>query len=177
MISEEIERQRRLATRQFATGVTVLTVWHGQAAQGTTVSAVATLSRTPLLLGVCLRSGSAFVDLASTAGRFAMNVLGASQALLAGWFADPARPAGLAQFDHVDWETEVYSGAPLLSGCLAGLGCRVNSSVPVGDHHLLIAEVVTAKHRPGAPLLSYAGQLHDGVLNLVARKHPHPART
>ena len=177
MITDEIDRQRRMATRQFATGVTVLTAWHGSAAHGATVSAVTTLSRTPLLLGVCLRGGSAFASLASTAGRFAMNVLGAQQALLAGWFADPTRPGGLAQFDHVDWETEMFSGAPLLAGCLAGLGCRLSSTVAVGDHELLIAEVVTARHREGAPLLSYGGQLHDSVLRLVPRKHPHPARS
>lgn len=176
MTSDEIDRRHRSATRRFATGVAVLTVWHGRAAQGTTVSAVTTLSRNPLLLGVCLRGTSSFVELANTAGRFAINVLGATQAVLAGHFADPARPVGLAQFDHVDWETEAFSGAPLFAGCLAGLGCRLHSSVVVGDHHLLIAEVVTAWHRPGSPLLSYAGQLHDGVLHAVAHKIPHPAR-
>jgi flavin reductase len=178
MISDELDRRRRTATRRFATGVAVLTVWHGQAAHGTTVSAVATLSRKPLLLGVCLRDTSSFVELARTAGRFAINVLGATQALLAGHFADPARPAGLAQFDYVDWETEAFSGAPLFTGCLAGLGCRLDSTVPVGDHHLLVAEVVTAQHRPGSPLLSYAGQLHDGTLRAVtaARQLRHPAR-
>jgi flavin reductase (DIM6/NTAB) family NADH-FMN oxidoreductase RutF len=177
MITDEIDQQRRMATRQFATGVAVLTAWHAHAAQGTTVSAVATLSRQPLLLGVCLRRGSAFAALANTAGRFAMNVLDAQQARLAGWFADPARPVGPAQFDHVDWETELFSGAPLLAGCLAGLGCRLSSTVAVGDHELLIAEVVTSRYREGAPLLSYGGQLHDSVLRLVARKHPHPARS
>src|SRR5215470_18077820 len=118
MATDELDKLLASATRRLATGVAVLTVWHGTQAQGT-VSAVTTMARSPLLLGVCLRSGSSFVELARAAGRFAVNVLGGQQALLASWFADPARPRGLAQFDYVDWETDPFSGAPLLAGCLA----------------------------------------------------------
>lgn len=175
MVADEIDKRLRGASRQFATGVAVLTAWHGAAAQGTTVSAVSTVSRTPLLLAVGLRRGSSFVELVTSAGRFAVNVLGSTQARLAGWFADPGRPRGLAQFDYVDWETDPYSGAPLIEGCLAGLGCRLVSSEPVGDHILLIAEVVTGRHGPGSPLISHAGQLHGAQLHTVPRNHPHPA--
>jgi flavin reductase len=169
------EQVLRAASRQFATGVTVLTAWHGDEAHGTTASAVSTVSHDPLMLGICLNSMSSFARLAAEAGRFAVNVLAARQAELAGWFADPGRPRGLRQFDHFDWEADPFSGAPLIGGCLAGLGCLLTSAAPVGDHRLLVAEVVTARARPGVPLLSHGGGLHDAVLLPVPRRCPHPA--
>jgi len=165
----------RFAVRQFASGVAVLTVAHGGRVQGTTVSAMTAVSRQPLLIGACLRPESVFMRLVGDRRRFAVNVLTARQAQLAGWFADPERPSGPAQFGCVDWEPDPFSGAPLISGSLARLGCRLTASIPVGDHHLLLAEVVSGSTEEGSPLLSFAGRLHDGLLRRLPPGPAHPA--
>src|SRR5207245_9308375 len=85
----------RRAVRRLATGVAVLTIWHGDVVHGTTVSSVAAISRDPLLIGVCLRGESGLTEVFGEARRFAVNVLSTRQSALAGWFADPARPRGL----------------------------------------------------------------------------------
>jgi flavin reductase (DIM6/NTAB) family NADH-FMN oxidoreductase RutF len=174
MLAAELDTLRHQAARRFVTGVAVLTVWHGETAHGTTVSSVTTLSKVPLLIGASLRSGSAFTEVVSTAGRFALNVLSGRQVALAGWFARPERPHGLAQFDHLDWEPDAFSGAPWIDGSLASVGCRVTAVIPVGDHDLILAEVITARANHGAPLLHFAGRLHEGMLRALSRDETHP---
>jgi flavin reductase (DIM6/NTAB) family NADH-FMN oxidoreductase RutF len=177
VIIEEIARRKRNALRQLASGVAVLTFWHGEEAHGATVSAVTAVSREPLLIGVCLRRDSQFTRLAVRAKRFGVNVLGAAQARLASWFADPQRPRGLAQFDYLDWEPDPFSGAPLINGSLARLGCRLTDAYPAGDHDLLVAEVMNGQAGEGLPLLSFAGQLHDGILRSLPARPAHPGGT
>lgn len=171
-------RQTRQAVRQLTSGVTVLTFWHGDQAHGTTVSSVTSVSTEPLLIGACLRSDSRFAQLVTTAGqRFSVNVLGADQARLASWFADPSRPKGLAQFDYVDWEPDSFSGAPMITGSLGQLGCQLLTSFPAGDHDMLVARVVTGRVGSGPPLLNFAGQLQASVLRTLPARPAHPATT
>lgn len=170
MTTADLNLSLRQAVRRLATGVAVVTVWHGDVVHGTTVSSVAALSREPLLLGVCLREESTTTRLIAAAGRFAVNVLSMRQPALAGWFADPGRPHGLAQFDHLEWEPDPFSGAPWIRGSLASLGCHLTTTVPAGDHNLLLGEVVTARDGDGVPLLHFAGRLHDGSLRALGRQ-------
>jgi flavin reductase (DIM6/NTAB) family NADH-FMN oxidoreductase RutF len=174
MITEEIGRRRREAVRQFASGVAVLTVWHGRSALGITASAVTAVSREPVSIAVCLRHESMSTRAVEQAQRFALNVLSAEQTPLAGWFANPDRPRGLDQFDFVEWEPDAFSGAPLIAGSLARLGCQLISCIPAGDHDVLLAEVVTASISEGRPLLHFAGRLHDGLLHRIASEEPGP---
>jgi flavin reductase (DIM6/NTAB) family NADH-FMN oxidoreductase RutF len=164
----------RQAVRRLATGVAVVTVWHGDVLHGTTVSSVAAVSREPLLIGVCLREESSTTQAIAEAGRFAVNVLSTRQPALAGWFADPGRPPGLAQFDHLEWEPDAFSGAPWIRGSLASLGCHLTTNVPAGDHTLLLGKVVTARNGEGSPLLHFAGRLHDGMLRVLPRETTSP---
>ncbi|MFI0482841.1 flavin reductase family protein [Actinomadura sp. 9N215] len=174
MTAADLDVALRRAVRRLATGVAVLTAWQGDDVHGTTVSSVAAISRDPLLVGVCLREGSGLSGLIGEARRFAVNVLCTRQSALAGWFADPTRPRGLAQFDHLDWEPDPFSGAPWIGGSLASLGCQLTATVPAGDHNLLIGEVVTARDGEGGPLLHFTGRLHDGTLRVLPREATHP---
>lgn len=164
--------RRRAAVRRLASGVTVLTVRHGERLHGTTASAVTAVSKEPLLISVCLRRGSAFAELAAAAGRFTVNVLGSRQALLADHFADPARPSGAAQFALVDRHVDMVTGAPALDRCLAWLACRVQARGTVGDHEILLGEVLDARPGSGAPLLTYDNRLHGADLLEVTRRNP-----
>jgi flavin reductase (DIM6/NTAB) family NADH-FMN oxidoreductase RutF len=174
MTTPDLNVVLRQAVRRLATGVAVLTVWHGDVVHGTTVSSVAAISRDPLLIGVCLREESGLTEVLGEARRFAVNVLSMRQSALAGWFADPGRPKGLAQFDHLEWEPDAFSGAPWISGSLASIGCHLTTTVPAGDHNLLLGKVVTARTGEGAPLLHFTGRLHDGMLRSLPREVTHP---
>ena len=168
----------RAALRKLASGVSVLTFRDGERAHGATVSSVSAVSREPLLLAACLGLTSRFAELVAEPGtRFGVNILSAEQAPLASWFADPRRPLGLQQFDCVDWLPDGFSGAPLIDGSLARMGCEVRSATAAGDHYLLVAEVITGAPGDGLPLLSFAGQLHDGDLRSLPERQAHPYAT
>lgn len=164
----------RQAVRRLVTGVAVLTVWHGDVVHGTTVSSVAAISREPLLIGVCLRTESGLTEVIGEARCFAVNVLSTRQSAVAGWFADPGRPRGLAQFDHLEWEPDAFSGAPWIGGSLASIGCHLTTTIPAGDHNLLLGKVVTARNGEGAPLLHFTGRLHGEMLRTLPQEGTHP---
>lgn len=167
--------ETRAALRRLAAGVSVLTFRDGERAHGATVSSVSAVSREPLLLAACLGLTSRFADYVAVPGaRFGVNVLSAGQAPLASWFADPRRPLGLQQFDCVDWLPDGFSGAPMIDGSLATMGCEVRTATRAGDHHLIVAEVITGAPGDGLPLLSFAGQLHDGPLRSLPDRQAHP---
>ncbi|KOG64536.1 NADPH-flavin oxidoreductase [Streptomyces griseoflavus] len=152
-------RVRREALHRLAAPVAVVTVRHEGRPHGTTVSSVTRVSRTPLLMGVCLRGGSAFAGLAAAEGRFVINVLDSGQQAVARWFADRCRPDGQAQFAGLTRGDDIYAKAPRLHGALAHYSCRVAGLFAVGDHEVLLGQVVRADHGAGEPLLSYAGGL------------------
>lgn len=166
--------QCRRALRRMAVPVSVLTVSHEGRPHGTTVSTVTTCSHEPLLLGASLRGGSSFAALAAAAGRFVVNVLNASQADLARWFADRARPLGRPQFAGLSWRDDPYSGAPLLEGTLATYSCQVFGRPAFGDHELLLGRVTHVSVGEGDPLLSYTGGLFAGLLHPAPVSGPGP---
>lgn len=159
--SSDVARQ---AVRHIASGVTVLTVDLAGLRHGTTASAVVAVSRDPLVLGVCLRPSSTLAGMLRSVGRFAVNVLAAGQEDVARRFADPDRPRGDGQFSGLGWTADRASGAPLLDGCLAHLGCRMLGWQQVGDHDLLLAEVLDGSHGAGAPMLSFDRRMQRAVL-------------
>jgi flavin reductase (DIM6/NTAB) family NADH-FMN oxidoreductase RutF len=166
----------RQAVRRIVSGVSVLTVRHGDLVHGTTVSSLTAVSRQPLLVAVCLTPGSTFTGLVTAAGRFTVNVLGDWQATVAGWFADPGRPAGAAQFDYLPHRVDPQTGAPRLEGALATFACALRRRIPAGDHDLLLCEVVGGSAAgAGRPLLHFCGAMHDGVLQAVPRESRTPA--
>lgn len=158
------QMQPHEAVRRFATGVSVLTVGHGGDAHGITVSAMMVVSKDPLIVAACVRTGSRFTAAVEKTRRFAANLLDSRQAALARWFADPDRPDGRAQFGRSECESDPFSGAPWIVGSLASMGCKLEAITPVGDHDVLLAEVVTATAGAGSPLLNYGGGLYDAIL-------------
>jgi flavin reductase (DIM6/NTAB) family NADH-FMN oxidoreductase RutF len=160
MITEDVAESRHSAVRQFASGVAVLTLADERGAHGTTVSALAAVSRKPLLIGVCLSRRSLFLRRVRDRRWFSVNVLNTEQASLARWFANPQRPRGGAQFDGISCRTDPASDAPLIDGALSHLTCRLSRCLLAGDHVLLLATVTSGAAGVGSPLLSFARTLH-----------------
>jgi len=160
----------RFALRRIASGVAVLTVSQNGLAHGATVNAITAISRDPVVLGVCLRTSSVLADMAMRVGLFSVNVLTRDQSALATRFAQPGRRPGAAQFRGLEWSADRRTAAPLLAGCLAHLGCRVAGHHQIGDHDLIVAEVIDGAAGHGSPLLTFAGRLHgaDPDLALVS---------
>jgi flavin reductase (DIM6/NTAB) family NADH-FMN oxidoreductase RutF len=96
----------------------------------------------PPLVAVALEKEAHSLAVIRAAGRFAVNVLESGQRELAGWFGRHSDKVGdkLANREL----NATPSGLPLLPEALAWFECRVDSETAVGDHVLLVAEVVEA---------------------------------
>ncbi|TVQ57802.1 MAG: flavin reductase [Rhodobacteraceae bacterium] len=139
-------RALRRAFGAFATGVTISTTLDaGGQPVGFTANSFSSVSLDPPLLLVCLAETASSYPAFRDAGRFAVNVLGASQRGLSTQFAT----RGADKFAGVAWRA-VETGAPVLDGSIAWFDCRTHALVPAGDHVILIGRVVAfgAEDRP-----------------------------
>ena len=148
----------RRAMGSFPTGVTVVTVASSDGSMhGVTVNSFSSVSLDPMLVLVCLNEASRAVGLIERAGAFSVNVLSAGQQDISSWFANQHRPADSAMFDGVPLEPGV-TGCPVLAGAAASFDCRLRQSYRVGDHLIVLGEVVALVHRPQLePLIFHAG--------------------
>jgi flavin reductase (DIM6/NTAB) family NADH-FMN oxidoreductase RutF len=140
--------------RQWATGVTVVASQHDGVRHGMTVSSFTSISLTPPRVLVCLQRGTRTHDIIHKSGTFSITILSQHQQEISDRFAgrlgeDQDRFAGLETFN-------LLSGAPLLADGLAHLDCRMVASQAIGDHSLIIGEVL-ATRQPGAgkPLIYF----------------------
>ena len=142
----------RRACALFATGVAVATV---RASDGTphglTISSFTSVSIAPPLVLICIDIGCPFLSHFRLSTHFAINVLSESQRDLSVVFAE--KPDG--RFQGLDWFPG-RSGAPLLTGCLAGIECRALSIQELGDHAVFVGQVEHAESREGRPLLYFS---------------------
>jgi flavin reductase (DIM6/NTAB) family NADH-FMN oxidoreductase RutF len=150
----EADRQRyRAVMGHFTTGVAVVTAQGTDGAIGMTTNALCSLSLDPLLLLVCFDYEARTLPVVREARRFAVNVLRAGQAGLAGQFASKI-PVD-RKFEDV--EHSLAHGAPILEDALAWLVCDLRDLLPGGDHVIGIGEVVAMGHDEGEPLVWYRG--------------------
>ena len=137
----------RAAFSSYMTGVTVVTAKSAEGSfVGFTANSFTSVSLEPPLLLVCpgkhLNSFAVFEN----CDTFAVNILAESQESVSNEFAK----SNGDRFESVDWHLDV-NGCPLIDGCSATFSCRVHSCELVGDHLVLIGEVVgfTATGEPG----------------------------
>lgn len=134
-----------------ATPVAVVAALDSDRPHGTTVSAFMSLSLEPPMVMVALDSASNLLPVIRAAGRFSINILGASQAAWARTFADKEVDD---RFAEVKWT--VRSSVPQLSGTRGWLACTVHDAVGAGDHIAILASVDDTAVGDTDPLTYYA---------------------
>jgi 3-hydroxy-9,10-secoandrosta-1,3,5(10)-triene-9,17-dione monooxygenase reductase component len=138
----------------FATGVTVVTAIGSDGRPvGITVNSFTSVSLDPPLLLWCLANKSASLGAFVVGASFAVHVLAADQAEVAGRFAR----SGIDKFAGQGIARDPAS-APEVPGALARLDCRVVRLDPGGDHTIILAEMLSAQMRSGAPLVFHASR-------------------
>ncbi|MDW5598126.1 flavin reductase family protein [Conexibacter stalactiti] len=148
----------RSAMKQLASGLVVVTTQVDGRPWGMTVTACCAVSAEPPLVLVSLhgrtRSRAAIRD----HGRFGLNVLGADQKHVAELAARPGAPKWLD--DHCVRHPADAADAgrpPRVSGALVALDCRVREEFDVGDHTLVVGDVLgtTSSDRGEHPLVYF----------------------
>ena len=137
---------------QFPTGVAVVTAEDecGQPV-GMTINSFQSISLTPALVGWCIDRRSASYPVFAQAERFAISVLHEGQRNIAEHFAK----RGADKFAGLT----VRTGKPLVipSAC-AWFQCQTYSRFLLGDHMMLVGEVIDSDSREASPLVFAQGR-------------------
>jgi len=130
----------RRVMREWVTGVTVLTVRVDDRLHGMTCNSFTSVAVDPPIVLVCVRIDSRTHELVRRAGRFAINLLPASQQHLADRYAGVQGGDVQDRFDDVPHRAGI-GGEPLIDGALGWFECRITGSHPGATHTIFLAEV------------------------------------
>ena len=130
-------RAFRHTVGQFVTGVTVIATEKDGCLKAMTANSFTSLSLEPPLVLFCVGKTANLGELVRSAVGFSVNILGQDQRDLSTYFAGGWKQAAPPAFSFARWE-----GGPLLGGCAAALGCRVETIHEGGDHWIVIGRVL-----------------------------------
>ena len=140
------------AMRGAVTGVTIVTTDGAAGRFGVTVSAFSSVSAEPPMVLVCVNRSSPVCDALAVNGCFGVNVLSTLQQSLADTFAGSPDSSTPYDFGAGRWN-ESATGAPILSGAVAGFDCALATTVDAGTHRIFIGRVVDVATGAADPLL------------------------
>jgi len=143
----------RATLGHFCSGVTIVTAVSADGPAGMTCQSFCALSLDPPLILVCPGKTSSSWPRIESSGTFAVNVLADDQEELCRGFATK----GGDKFAGVGWSPGPFSGAPVLTGALAWLECRLEQLHDAGDHLIAVGRVLDLQAREGRPLLFFRG--------------------
>lgn len=152
----------RGAMRTFATGVCVATTYRdtpgGRRHDAVTVNSLGSISLDPPLVSLAFRRESAFLgDLLAT-GRWVVSILPADARDVARRFAGPRVSRVVAGLKAQPGER---TGALVLDGA-SWLECALAEKFDLGDHTLVVGEVLATGHDRHAPALVFVhGDYHS----------------
>ena len=148
--------QFRLAMRNLAGAVNIVSTAHSGHRYGMTATAVCSATADPPTVLACLNRVTSTHGALVKAGIFCVNVLRFEDYELSTAFA--GAQAGETRFRARDW-TKLATGAPVLSDALASFDCRVVNSLDHGTHTIFLGEVESILiGRKGKPLMYAGGQ-------------------
>lgn len=154
----DIEALFKGSMAALASGVAVVT---GAAADGSprglTVTSIASYSADPPSVIVCVDETCNSYAALTTESHFAAHLLHAEQADLATLFASSA----IDKFDRVSW-TVWDDRLPILNDVLAVVICRRISTTVLGDHAILVGEVVDGSLQEAQPLVYWRRGFYEG---------------
>jgi flavin reductase (DIM6/NTAB) family NADH-FMN oxidoreductase RutF len=135
----------------FPTGVAVVTALDADGGtHGMTCTSLVSVTLHPPTLLVCLHRGSGTLKAVRARGCFGVNLLHAEARHTATLFSSPAPD----RFEQVAWEPSEALGVPWLTGDAFALAeCRVVVISPVGDHEVVLGNVVNTVLHTRTPLL------------------------
>ena len=148
----------RNACGRFATGVAIATtVGQDGRCAGLTVNSFSSVSLEPPLVLFSIDLSATSHDVFVNASGFAVNVLTEAQQALSNRFASMDEEDRFADVDLLDRDA---GEPPLLAGCLSHFVCDLETTVPGGDHTILIGRVkrlAVSEDTALKPLLYFSG--------------------
>jgi flavin reductase (DIM6/NTAB) family NADH-FMN oxidoreductase RutF len=147
----------RVAMRNLAGGVSVVTAGRGEARTGLTATSVTSLSVDPPSLLVCIKRTSPTLATIAAELAFGVSVLSDSHTGLAERFSGRGGVLGAARYSGASWLT-LATGAPLLADALAAIDCTLDGFIDWHSHVVVIGRVCAIRLGCGnRPLVYWRG--------------------
>ncbi|GAB3162535.1 hypothetical protein GCM10027258_81700 [Amycolatopsis stemonae] len=160
----------RGAMRTFATGVCVATTYldtpGGRRHDAVTVNSLGSISLDPPLVSLAFRRESAFLTDLLVTGAWVVSILPAGARELARRLAGP-RAARAAEIAALQAKPGERTGALVLDGA-SWLECALAEKFDLGDHTLVVGEVLATGHDRHAPALVF---VHGGYHTVTDPRH------
>ena len=153
---------RKAVLRHFSYGLYVVTVAADGEEHGMTANWVTQAAFEPPMVAVAVENSSQTIEMIRDAHHFAVSVLHDGQRELAGRLGRASRQAP-EKLKGIRTKPAPGTGTPVLADCLGWIECRVISTLPAGDHTLVLGEVVGAGVENGEakPLTLVAAGVKD----------------
>ena len=139
-----MDRQMAEAFRGIPYGIYILTTRRGTESSGMIVSWVSQVSYSPPLLMVALRRNRPALPTIQESGAFSLSLLSRDQKPLVENFKEPASPIQSSDL----FRPLSQKGPPIIKGACVSWECRLFSQREVGDHVLIIGEVLSTLVNP-----------------------------
>lgn len=154
---------KKTILRHFPYGLYAVTVRHDGEDHGMTANWVTQASFEPPMIAVAVENTAKTIGMIRDAHHFAVNLLQKDQRDLAGKLGRSSEQAP-QKLKGLKTKPAPVSGTPVLADALGWVECRLMTTVPAGDHTLVLGEVIEAGvERDGEPLtLQEAGFKYSG---------------
>jgi flavin reductase len=130
----------RLAMRQVASSVAIVTARFGHERNGLAATAICPVTATPPTMLACIDRGAPPASLIEASGAFAINFLADRQHAIARLFSterlSPDERFAAGSWGHLE------TGSPVLEDCVASFDCVVTSRVAAGTHDVYLGRIV-----------------------------------
>jgi flavin reductase (DIM6/NTAB) family NADH-FMN oxidoreductase RutF len=144
----------RAVLGQLPYGVYALTVRHAGEEHGMTAAWVMQVSFQPPMVAAAVENTSKTIEMIRDARHFAVTVLHRDQGPVAEKLGRASAEAP-HKLKGIKTKPAPASGTPVLADALGWLECRVVTTLPAGDHTLVLGEVIAAGvEREGAEPLT-----------------------
>src|SRR5437773_9888368 len=137
------EAAKKTVLRSFPYGLYVVTVAHGGEEHGMTANWVTQAAFEPPMVAVAVENTSRTIGMIRDAHHFAVNLLQQSQRELAGKLGRSSAQAP-QKLKGIRTKPAPGAGTPVLADGLGWVECRLVTTLPAGDHTLVLGEVIEA---------------------------------
>lgn len=136
----------------YPSGVTIITTTdNNNNPVGLTVNSFVSVSLEPLIVSWCIDRGSDSLEAFKNSTNFAVNILSGDQKEGCMVFASRKEKD---RFSKVEWELS-KNQLPIINGAFSTLECEKIEQIEVGDHTMLIGEVIDLQKNNTDPMLYY----------------------
>lgn len=149
--SPELTNAFRLAMRNVASAVYLITGRGPDGDVGMTATAACSLSFDPMSVLISVNRSASMTRTLEATGRFVLNVLSDADIDVANAFGSPAGRD--SRFVHGDWYD--LDAMPALETSISSISCEVANSMEFGTHRIYVGTVLRVDNRPGRTELLY----------------------